>query len=143
LSASSESHLRPGVDDRQPTPRAGASDGADRVRCLRPGRLLSPGHHTAARDQPARPVPALPGQKALFLAVVRRYFQQMTQAFAAAAAGRAGEDALQATRTRSRPWVPPSRSCVSSGRCRCCRCTPTPPAPTPRSRPPPGPRSGT
>jgi AcrR family transcriptional regulator len=37
-----------------------------------------------------------PGKKALFLSVVRRCFQQMAKVFAAAAAGRVGEDALQA-----------------------------------------------
>jgi len=37
-----------------------------------------------------------PAKKALFLAVVPRCFQQMAEVFAAAAAGRAGEDALQA-----------------------------------------------
>src|SRR6516225_4046324 len=37
-----------------------------------------------------------PTPKALFLAVVRRCFQQVTHALAAAAAGRAAEDALQA-----------------------------------------------
>jgi len=37
-----------------------------------------------------------PTKKALFLALVRRCFQQMAEVLAAAAAGRAGEDALQA-----------------------------------------------
>ena len=60
-------------------------------------------HGTSARDiahrdgisQPYlfRPFPA---KKALFLAVVRRCFQQMAEVFAAAAAGRAAQDALQA-----------------------------------------------
>ena len=37
-----------------------------------------------------------PTKKALFLTIVRRCFQQLAQVFAAAAAGRLGEDALQA-----------------------------------------------
>jgi len=51
--------------------------------------------HQAGISQPYlfRPFPA---KKALFLAVVRRCFQQMAEVFAAAAAGRAAQDALQA-----------------------------------------------
>jgi len=40
-----------------------------------------------------------PTKKALFLTLVRRCFQQVTQALAAAAAGHAGEEALQAMGT--------------------------------------------
>jgi AcrR family transcriptional regulator len=51
-----------------------------------------------------------PTKKALFLSVVRRCFQQVTQRLPL-------RPSASRARTRCRPWGPPSGSCASSGRC--------------------------